>query len=122
MKSFLLTTTALAGLASAQQNGDHLSGGEAHNIDRHQEECDNNIVVNCQVEEGWAWSACDSTCGQGHATRSRAVTVEAWYCMAPQQTKTNQHTNQHGETVKQRRHRVPAADADQDLHGASVRV
>jgi hypothetical protein len=34
-------------------------------------------VVDCQVEEGWVWSACDSTCGQGHATRSRAVTVEA---------------------------------------------
>ena len=120
MKSFLLTTTALAGLASAQSNGDHLSGGEAHNIDRHQEECDNNIVVNCQVEEGWAWSACDSTCGQGHATRSRAVTVEAWYGTTANNHKPTLTSN--GETVKQRWHRVPAADADQDLHGASVRV
>ena len=31
MKSFVLTTSALAGLTLAQ-NGDHLSGGEAHNV------------------------------------------------------------------------------------------
>jgi hypothetical protein len=82
MKSFVLTTSALAGLTLAQ-NGDHLSGGEAHNVERHQEECDAGVVVDCQVEEHWAdspsggWEACDVTCGQGHSVRNRAKTVEA---------------------------------------------
>jgi hypothetical protein len=78
MKSFILSTTALAGLASAQ-NGDHLSGGEDHNVERHQEECDAGVVVDCQVEENWGvgWLPCDMTCGQGHSTRSRDITVEA---------------------------------------------
>jgi hypothetical protein len=74
MKSTVLTSALMAAYASDQA---HLSGGEAHNAIRHQEECDAGVVVNCQVEEGWQWNACDATCGQGHSTRERDVTVEA---------------------------------------------
>jgi hypothetical protein len=54
----------------------HLSGGHLHNVHRHDEECANLVKVNCQVEEGWAWSTCTKTCGQGSQTRTRAITVE----------------------------------------------
>ena len=60
MKSTVLTAALVAAYGSDQA---HLSGGEAHDAARHQEECDAGIVVNCQVEEGWQWSACDETCG-----------------------------------------------------------
>ena len=54
----------------------HLSGGLSHNVHRHEEECADGNKVDCQVEEGWAFGACSTTCGQGTATRSRAITVE----------------------------------------------
>ena len=54
----------------------HLSGGLLHNLDSHDEGCEDGVVVDCQVEEGWQYGACSTTCGQGTKTRSRAVTVE----------------------------------------------
>jgi hypothetical protein len=54
----------------------HLSGGLSHNVHRHDEECAAGKSVNCQVQEGWEFGVCTTTCGQGTKTRSRAVTVE----------------------------------------------
>jgi hypothetical protein len=48
------------------------------NKSHHDEACAAGVVVDCQVEAGWQWSACDVSCGEGHSTRSRTVIVEAW--------------------------------------------
>jgi hypothetical protein len=75
MKAVFLTSATLAGLTAAAPEA-HLSGGLAHNAARHDEECANGVHVDCQVETNWAWSQCSPTCGEGTATRTRAVTVE----------------------------------------------
>ena len=80
MKSFILTTSALAGLASAG----HVSTESDWDIERHQEECDAGTVVGCQVENHWnhdlpeqgspgGWMPCDATCGEGHSVRTRNI-------------------------------------------------
>jgi hypothetical protein len=79
MKSMVLTAALVAAYTADQA---HLSGGHAHNVDRHQEECDDGgVVVNCQVEEGWTWSPCDFNYSQSHATRSHALRQQK-ICMA----------------------------------------
>ena len=78
MKSFILTTSALAGLASAN----HVSTESHWDVERHREECNAGTVVDCQVEPHWdhesaanpgGWMPCYPTCGEGHSFRTRNI-------------------------------------------------
>jgi hypothetical protein len=76
MKSFILTTSALAGLASAD-----------YNVERHQEECNAGVVVDCvwnwgvgddaRARPGGGWLPCHPTCGEGHSSRYRNIIMAA---------------------------------------------
>jgi hypothetical protein len=100
----IVSIAALLGAASAAPmaftNADgtvseHLSGGLAHDSARHDERCAAGDNIDCHVEEGWSFGACSTTCGQGTATRTRAVTVtpcnNGAACPATTQTRECMH-------------------------------
>jgi hypothetical protein len=125
MKSTVLTAALVAAYGSDQA---HLSGGEAHDAARHQEECDAGIVVNCQVEEGWQWSACDETCGYDRVPyayqlvrnacsfHTRNVTC-SYVRVASVQPGPLDALPRRDRRGVQRRRRLPASGPDQAVHG-----
>ena len=101
----ITSIAALMGAASAAPmafinadgtTSEHVSGGLAHDSARHDERCAAGENIDCHVEEGWSFGACSTTCGQGTATRTRAVTVtpcnNGAACPSTSQTRECMHT------------------------------